>query len=74
MMTRADLPSEDTKRWVASRKASVVKAVLCGLISEADALKTYDLSEEEFRLWVEGAKSHGENGLKTTFIQKNKQP
>jgi hypothetical protein len=37
IMTRADLPSADTRRWVASRKAAVVKAVESGLITRQDA-------------------------------------
>ena len=33
----ADLPDRNTRRWVASRKAAVVRGVLYGLITEADA-------------------------------------
>jgi hypothetical protein len=51
ILTRADLPPTDTRRWVASRKAVVVKAVVYGLISEKEALERYALSEEEFSLW-----------------------
>ena len=32
ILSRADLPPPDTRRWVASRKAVVVNAVLYGLI------------------------------------------
>ena len=32
IMTRADLPPAETRRWVASRKARVVKAVAFGLL------------------------------------------
>ena len=46
-MTRADLPSAGTRRWVASRKAAVVRAVTAGLISSQEAMAMYDLSEEE---------------------------
>jgi hypothetical protein len=42
-MTRADLPSADTGRWVASRKAAVVRAVACGLIDRAEAIDLYRL-------------------------------
>ena len=38
---RADLPPADTRRWVASRKAVVVKAVVYGLITQAEALERY---------------------------------
>ena len=48
ILSRADLPPGDTRRWVASRKAVVVRAVVYGLISEKEALERYALSEEEF--------------------------
>jgi Protein of unknown function (DUF1153) len=46
ILSRADLPPADTRRWVASRKAVVVRAVVYGLISEKEALDRYALSEE----------------------------
>ncbi|MBU2982474.1 DUF1153 domain-containing protein [Lentibacter algarum] len=73
VVTRADLPEPDTKRWVASRKALVVRAVLYGLISQNEALKTYGLSDEEFFEWVSAVRNHGDEGLKTTLLQKIKQ-
>ena len=42
ILTRADLPPADTRRWVASRKAIVVKAVVFGLITLAEALEAAD--------------------------------
>ena len=48
MMTRADLPPPETRRWVASRKAAVVSAVDSGLISRRTAFENYVLCEEEF--------------------------
>lgn len=72
-LTRADLPPADTRRWVASRKAVVVKAVLYGLIPQAEALERYDLSEEEFALWRDAIATHGEKALKVTAIQKYRQ-
>ena len=72
-LTRADLPPADTRRWVASRKAVVVKAVLYGLISQTEALERYDLSEEEFALWRDAITTHGEKALKVTAIQKYRQ-
>ena len=51
VMTRADIPPRDTTRWVASRKAAVVRAVACGLIGRGEAMERYDLSEEEFSEW-----------------------
>ena len=73
ILTRADLPPADTRRWVASRKAVVVKAVLYGLIPEKEALDRYALSEEEFALRRSAVVTHGEDGLKVTAIQKYRQ-
>lgn len=73
MISRADLPPADTRRWVASRKAVVVKAVLYGLISEPEALERYALSAEEFALWRQAIETHGEKALRVTTIQKYRQ-
>lgn len=70
VLTRADLPPEDTKRWVASRKAVVVKAVLYELITLAEAKKRYGLSDEEFEGWISAVQNHGEAALKATAVQK----
>lgn len=72
-LSRADLPPADTRRWVASRKAIVVKAVIFGLLSEADALERYTLSAEEFQLWRQAIENHGEKALRVTTIQKYRQ-
>ena len=74
IMTRADLPPAKTRRWVASRKAAVVRGVIHGLISLADALTTYGLSEEEFMEWKTAVDRHGEAALKATQLQKYRQP
>ncbi len=43
ILSRADLPPADTRRWVASRKAVVVRAVVYGLISEKeDVMRALD--------------------------------
>ncbi len=73
ILTRADLPPAETRRWVASRKAKVVRAVAYGLIPLKEALQRYSLSEEEFEIWRHAIESHGENGLKVTTIQKYRQ-
>ncbi len=72
-LSRADLPAENTRRWVASRKATVVKAVVYGLITQADALEWYALSTEEFSLWRATVEAHGEKALRVTTIQKYRQ-
>ncbi|MFN3824674.1 MAG: DUF1153 domain-containing protein [Pseudorhodobacter sp.] len=73
VLTRADLPGADTRRWVASRKAVVVQAVVHGLLPLGEALERYDLSEEEFTLWRAAVEKHGAKGLKVTAIQKFRQ-
>ena len=73
ILTRADLPPPETRRWVASRKAVVVKAVIYGLIPEGEALERYELSEEEFALWRQAVERHGEKALRVTTLQKYKQ-
>ncbi|MBV7409795.1 DUF1153 domain-containing protein [Maritimibacter sp. DP1N21-5] len=73
-MTRADLPPATTKRWVASRKAAVVRAVKYGLITLPEALTTFGLSEEELAEWSHAVEEHGEAALKATALQKYRQP
>jgi hypothetical protein len=74
IMTRADLPAPETRRWVASRKVKVVQAVAAGLIPLKEALSRYDLSEEEFGLWREAVERHGEKALKVTTLQHFRHP
>lgn len=73
VLTRADLPPRDTRRWVASRKAVVVQAVIHGLLPLKEALDRYALSEEEFDLWRSAIEEHGEGALRITAIQKYRQ-
>lgn len=73
ILTRADLPPVDTRRWVASRKAIVVNAVVHGLLTQTEAQERYALSEEEFNLWRKAVETHGIKGLKVTAIQKYRQ-
>ncbi|MEJ6398941.1 CtrA inhibitor SciP [Yoonia sp. 208BN28-4] len=74
VMTRADLPAPQTRRWVASRKAAVVKAVNAGLITRAHALEMYYLSDDEFSEWETAVQMHGEAALKATALQRYRQP
>jgi len=73
VMTRADLPPADTRRWVASRKAQVIKALAVGLMTREEALERYELSEEELDFWFEAVARHGVKALKVTKIQKYRQ-
>ena len=58
---------------VASRKAIVVKSVIYGLITQAEALERYSLSEEEFTLWRDAVARHGDKALRVTTLQKYRQ-
>jgi len=73
-MTRADLPPPETRRWVASRKAAVVRAVSVGLISRDEAKESYVLSDDELAEWENAVRDHGEAALKATSVQKYRQP
>ncbi|RMD46817.1 MAG: DUF1153 domain-containing protein [Alphaproteobacteria bacterium] len=64
----ADLPPPDTRRWVASRKLAVVRAVLFGLLSREAACARWALSSEELDSWISHALAHGFDGLKATRI------
>ena len=63
------LPPADTKRWVVSRKAQVVRAVEDGLITLDQACERYSLSHEEFAHWCQLIKSHGTRALRATRVQ-----
>ncbi len=73
ILSRADLPPAETSRWVASRKAIVVKAVVHGLMTQSEAMERYALSEEEFSVWRAAVEHHGEKALRVTAIQKYRQ-
>jgi hypothetical protein len=67
--TTAELPSPNTKRWVARRKAAVVAAVRSGTIGLEEACHRYELSKEEFLAWERGMENHGVPGLRITRFQ-----
>ncbi|MFG6610592.1 DUF1153 domain-containing protein [Sulfitobacter sp. 1A12057] len=73
VMSRADLPSADTRRWVASRKAAVVRGVVYGLITQSEALERYGISDEELMEWLHAVTEHGEAALKATALKKYRQ-
>jgi hypothetical protein len=64
-----DLPPANTTRWVARRKAAVVAAVRSGRITMEEALRRYQLSEEEFLSWQSAFETHGLAGLRATRVQ-----
>jgi hypothetical protein len=61
------LPSRDTKRWVASRKAAVVIAVRAGVIGRRKACDWYQLSSEELASWEVAFKQSGTIGLRARY-------
>jgi hypothetical protein len=73
VMTRADLPPPETRRWVASRKAAVVRAVRHGLITRDEACRIWSLSPEELETWETAVERHGVEALKATSVQKFRQ-
>lgn len=70
LLTREDLPSPNTRRWVARRKAAVVAAVTGGMLSPEEACARWDLSEEELDSWCQATAQHGVNALRTTALQR----
>lgn len=74
VFTRADLPDKNTKRWVASRKAAVVKGLAAGLITADEAKERWMLSDDELDEWQSAIETHGERALKVTHTQQYRQP
>jgi len=69
-----DLPHPNTRRWVVRRKAAVVAAVRAGKITMEEALRRYQLTEEEFLSWQRAFETHGLPGLRATRIQQYREP
>jgi len=61
-----NLPDPATKRWVASKKESVIRAVQTGKVMETDIRKLYAISSEEWREWVDNYTEKGAAGLCVT--------
>src|SRR6185369_134419 len=64
-----DLPPPNTTRWTIRRKAAVVASVHSGKITMEEALRRYQLSEEEFLSWQRAFEMHGLAGLRATRVQ-----
>ncbi|NMM46353.1 DUF1153 domain-containing protein [Rhodospirillaceae bacterium KN72] len=60
------LPSARTARWVASRKAQIVRALDRGVLDEQEACDRYGLTLEELNGWRSALSVHGEEGLLVT--------
>ena len=63
-----DLPPAETQRWVARRKAQVVRAVEAGLIPLEEALRLYRLTIEGFASWQRALLRYGTTGLKASRL------
>lgn len=70
LITLADLPPPDTARWVARRKADVVKAVNAGVLTFEEACRRYQLSREELASWQRAVERHGPSALHVTRLQR----
>jgi hypothetical protein len=56
-------------RWVASRKASLVRGVEAGLLSLEEACSRYSISVDEFLLWQDRLARHGARGLRASAFR-----
>ena len=72
ILTMADLPSPNTKRWVIRRKAEVVAGVKGGLLSLSDACERYRLTVDEFLSWQHAIRRYGLDGLRATRAQQQR--
>ena len=68
-ITLDDLPPPDTKRWGIRRKAAVVSAVAGHLITQDEACRRYNLTDEEFQSWMARVNRHGVAGLRVTRLR-----
>lgn len=68
ILSKADLPQLG-ERWVARRKAIVVKAIEHGLLTRDEAIERYGLTEEELTYWFSAVAREGTGGLKIKAIQ-----
>ena len=69
VLTLADLPSTNVKRWTIYRKAEIIAGIRGGLLSLEEACQRYKLTTEEFLSWQASIDEYGLAGLRTTRIQ-----
>ena len=62
------LPPVDV-RWVAARKAAVIRAVHNGEVTRGAVLEKYNMTEYELQLWEKGLDRFGIKGVMVTRIQ-----
>jgi Protein of unknown function (DUF1153) len=63
-LTHGCLQPPNTVRWVASRKATLVRGVEAGLLSLDEACSRYSMTAEEFLVWRNRLARHGARGLR----------
>lgn len=73
ILTRASLPPTTTTRWVALRKAQLVRAVESGLMTIDEVIDRYGLSIEEFAGWQRAMDRAGVAGLRIAWLQKDRE-
>ena len=66
ILTHANLPPANLKRWVAHRKAEVIAAVKGGLLTMPEACHRYSISAEEFLEWERHYEADGLTGLRAS--------
>ena len=69
VLTANTLPSSRLKRWVTGRKAEVLAAVDCGLLSVDEACVRYGISLDELLSWKRAAGRAGLPGLSVKRVQ-----
>src|SRR3954447_26008937 len=69
VLTANNLPSPRLKRWVAGRKAEVLTAVDCRLLSVDEACARYGISLDEFLYWKSAVGRAGVRGLSVKRVQ-----
>ena len=63
-ITSTNLPSPYPTRWVASRKATLVRDVQAGLLTLEEACAHYSIGPDEFSMWEGRLARHGVRGLR----------
>lgn len=69
-----ELPPAGHIRWHARRKMAVVRALLAGTLSPAQARGRYLLSDEELESWLAAYGAHGVGGLHVKSLRYRRHP
>ena len=70
----AELPPANVKRWTIRRKAAVVTAVASGALTQEEACRRYQLTDEELQSWRRAFETYGLPGLRSTRLQHYRGP